>query len=86
MHIPSNIYGPARQSERNDPKEIVIVTTGSQGEPMSSVTRMAMGDHKSISLQPDDMVLLSARTIPGNERAISNIINHALPPGRRGVV
>ena len=75
MHVPSNLLIQPDQLKGMDPKEVVIVTTGSQGEPMSSVSRMAMGDHKNISIQPDDMVLLSARTIPGNERAISNIIN-----------
>jgi len=75
MHIPTNLLIQPDQLKGMDPKEVVIVTTGSQGEPMSSVSRMAMGDHKNISIQPDDMVLLSARTIPGNERAISNIIN-----------
>lgn len=75
MHVPTNLLVQPDNLKGMDPKEVVIVTTGSQGEPMSSVSRMAMGDHKQISLQPDDMVLLSARTIPGNERAISNIIN-----------
>jgi ribonuclease J len=75
MHIPSNLIIQPDNLKGMDPKEVVIVTTGSQGEPMSSVSRMAMGDHKQISIQPDDLVLLSARTIPGNERAISNIIN-----------
>jgi len=75
MHVPANMLVQPDQLKGMDPKEVVIVTTGSQGEPMSSVSRMAMGDHKNISIQPDDMVLLSARTIPGNERAISNIIN-----------
>lgn len=75
MHVASNLLISPDNLKGMDPKEVVIVTTGSQGEPMSSVTRMAMGDHKQISVQSDDMVLLSARTIPGNERAISNIIN-----------
>jgi ribonuclease J len=75
MHVPSALLVSPDNLKGMDPKEVVIVTTGSQGEPMSSVTRMAMGDHKQISIQPDDMVLLSARTIPGNERPISNIIN-----------
>ncbi len=75
MHIPANMIIQPDNLKGMDPKEVVIVTTGSQGEPMSSVSRMAMGDHKQINLQPDDMVLLSARTIPGNERSISNIIN-----------
>jgi len=61
--------------------DIVIVTTGSQGEPMSSVSRMAHGDHKFIDVQEGDLVLLSARTIPGNERAISRIINQLYKRG-----
>ncbi len=75
MNIPPDMLVQPDNLKGMDPKDIVIITTGSQGEPMSSVSRMAMGDHKTISLQPEDMVLLSARTIPGNERAISNIIN-----------
>ncbi len=75
MHVSSSLLVSPENVKGMDPKEVVLVTTGSQGEPMSSVTRMAMGDHKQISIQPDDLVLLSARTIPGNERSISNIIN-----------
>ena len=75
LHIPQNLLIQPEQLKGTDPESVVIVTTGSQGEPMSSVSRMAMGDHKQLSIQPGDMVLLSARTIPGNERAISNIIN-----------
>jgi len=81
IHIPSNMLVQPDNLKGYDPKEIVIITTGSQGEPMSSVTRMAMGDHKFITLKPDDMVILSARTIPGNERPISNIINHLYRQG-----
>ena len=61
--------------------EIVIVTTGSQGEPMSSLSRMAMDYHKQIKVKDGDTVLLSARFIPGNERAIGRVINHLF---RRG--
>ncbi len=75
MHVPANLLVQPDQLKGMDPQDVVIVTTGSQGEPMSSVSRMAMGDHKQVSIQPDDLVILSARTIPGNERAISNIIN-----------
>ena len=75
LHIPSNILVAPENLKGIDPSQLVLVTTGSQGEPMSSVARMAMGDHKQVSIQPDDLVILSARTIPGNERAISNIIN-----------
>lgn len=55
--------------------QVVIITTGSQGEPMSSLVRMASGLHKQINIKKGDLVLLSSKRIPGNEKAISNIIN-----------
>ena len=55
--------------------QIVIVTTGSQGEPMSSLTRMARDSHKGLKIKPGDTVILSSRFIPGNEKAITSIIN-----------
>ena len=55
--------------------QVVIVTTGSQGEPMSSLTRMARNSHKGLKIKPGDTVILSSRFIPGNEKAITSIIN-----------
>ena len=55
--------------------KIVIVTTGSQGEPMSGLSRIALGEHKKIQIKPTDTVVISAKAIPGNERAILKIIN-----------
>ncbi|MBI5043836.1 MAG: ribonuclease J [Nitrospirae bacterium] len=67
---------------KNIPDEkIVIITTGSQGEPMSSLARMAVNEHKDIQIEEGDTVVLSSRVIPGNEKAISRIINHLF---RRG--
>lgn len=57
-------------------RKMVVLTTGSQGEPMSSLTRMAQSSHKSISIKKGDTVILSSRFIPGNERAITTIINN----------
>ncbi len=55
--------------------EIIMITTGSQGEPMSSLARMASGTHKYIGIKPNDTVILSSKFIPGNEKAIAHIIN-----------
>ena len=60
---------------------IVLVTTGSQGEPMSALTRMAHNDHKKIKIKKGDTVILSSRFIPGNERAITNNINNLYRQG-----
>lgn len=55
--------------------KIVILTTGSQGEPMSGLVRMAAGEHRKLSMIPGDLVIISATPIPGNERYVSNVIN-----------
>jgi len=60
---------------------VVIITTGSQGEPMSVLSRIAMDEHKTIKIKEGDTVILSAKMIPGNERSIGKIINHLF---RRG--
>jgi ribonuclease J len=75
LDIPEDMIIQPEHLRGTPPSEVVIITTGSQGEPMSSVSRMAHGDHKYIDIQEDDLVLLSSRTIPGNERSISQIIN-----------
>jgi ribonuclease J len=61
--------------------EIIIITTGSQGEPMSALARMASGIHKKIKIKQDDTVILSSKFIPGNERAIAKIINNLFRQG-----
>ena len=58
------------------PDKIVIITTGSQGEPMSALTRMAMNDHKKVDIMPGDTVIISATPIPGNEKLVSRTIDH----------
>ena len=63
--------------------EIVILTTGSQGEPMSALTRMANNDHMKIQIKPGDLVIISANPIPGNEITVSNVINTLYEKGAR---
>lgn len=58
------------------PEQVCIISTGSQGEPMSALVRIAMDDHKQIKVEPGDTVILSSRNIPGNERTISDLINN----------
>ncbi|WP_305044410.1 ribonuclease J [Geoalkalibacter sp.] len=57
-------------------REVMVITTGSQAEPLSALMRIAMADHKQLELEPGDTVILSSKFIPGNEKAISNLINH----------
>jgi ribonuclease J len=62
-------------------QDVLCITTGSQGEPMSALSRIAIDDHRHVKLGPEDTVVLSARAIPGNEKAIARVINHV---ARRG--
>lgn len=66
-----------------DNNELVIITTGSQGEPMSALTRIAYSEHRKIELLPEDLVILSATPIPGNEKTVSRIINKLIEKGTR---
>lgn len=63
------------------PGDLTIITTGSQGEPMSALTRIAYGEHRKIHLIPDDVVILSATPIPGNEMDVTKIINKMIDNG-----
>jgi ribonuclease J len=62
-------------------QDVVCICTGSQGEPQAALPRIAIDDHRHVSLQPDDVVVFSAREIPGNEKAIGRVMNHI---ARRG--
>ena len=61
--------------DKMDDKEVLIMTTGSQGEPMSALTRMAAGEFKTLKIRKNDLVILSASPIPGNEKNVYNVIN-----------
>jgi ribonuclease J len=69
------------QLERLDPAELMVVTTGSQGEPMSGLTRMSNRDHRNITIVPGDTVILSASPIPGNEEAVARTIDNLFKEG-----
>ncbi len=62
-------------------ERLVIITTGSQGEPMSALTRMATGDHKKVEITPNDLVIISATPIPGNEKFVSKVIDDLMQIG-----
>ncbi|SFV49870.1 Zn-dependent hydrolase, RNA-metabolising [hydrothermal vent metagenome] len=76
IRLPKNIFiDPEEVAHMND-KEVLIVTTGSQGEPSSALFRMAIGEHRHIKIKPTDLVVLSSRAIPGNEASISQMLNY----------
>jgi len=81
LKIPAGIQIRDSDVGTYNPREVLCLTTGSQGEPMSALSRMAIDDHRFVKLAPDDTVVLSARAIPGNEKAIGRVINHI---ARRG--
>ncbi|MHC1696561.1 MAG: ribonuclease J [Geobacteraceae bacterium] len=76
LRIPDNLLVELKDLPKLPKDQICMITTGSQGEPMSGLTRIAMDDHKQIKLEPGDTVILSSRFIPGNEKTISDLINH----------
>ena len=76
MHLPDQIEIREKDISALPDHEITIITTGSQGEPMSSLTRMSQNNHKHIKIKPGDTIILSSRFIPGNETAINRIINN----------
>ena len=67
--------------KKYQPNQLVIITTGSQGEPMSALYRMAYNDHRKVDITPGDLVIVSASPIPGNEKLVSNVINELCKKG-----
>ena len=76
INIPDDVEINERQISKFPDQQIAIITTGSQGEPMSALARMAQGKHKNISVKDGDTIILSSRFIPGNELAITSVINN----------
>jgi len=73
---------PEQVAHMND-KDVLIVTTGSQGEPSSALFRMSIGEHRHIKIKPTDLIVLSSRAIPGNEGSISGMLNHLQRAGAK---
>jgi len=81
LNVPDNVLVDINKTKHIKDEELVIITTGSQGEPMSALSRMAAGDHKAIQIKKGDTVILSSSPIPGNEKTISNILNKLFEKG-----
>lgn len=75
MHIPDDTLIEMERINSYPPEKIAIVTTGSQGEPMSALTRMATADHRWVGIQPGDTVIISATPIPGNEKMVARTVD-----------
>ena len=63
------------------PEKMVIITTGSQGEPLSALSRMSSGDHRQVSITPNDLIIISATPIPGNEKFVGKLVNELMKQG-----
>ncbi len=81
LKIPKGTFVDIGKIKGLDDDKIVLVTTGSQGEPMSALSRMASSDHKMVQIKRGDTVILSSSPIPGNEKAVSNILNSLMEKG-----
>ena len=75
MKVPKGVLIDIDEITNYPPHKLVIITTGSQGEAMSALTRMAYSEHRKVTLGPKDTVIISANPIPGNEKAVSKVIN-----------
>lgn len=83
IKFPKDQFIEAHEVNKYNDKEVLIVTTGSQGESMSALYRMAIHEHRHIKIKPEDQIILSSKAIPGNEASVSEIINHLLKAGAK---
>ena len=81
LNIPAGALVDLKMTRNIPDDKLVIITTGSQGEPMSALARIASGDHKAIKLKKGDTVILSSSPIPGNEKTVSNVVNKLFEKG-----
>jgi len=81
LHAPTGLVIEVNELRNYTPNQLVIITTGSQGEPMAALSRMAASDHRQITVTPSDKVIISASPIPGNEKLVSRVINDLMEQG-----
>ena len=81
LNVPKNILIDIDMLKKYPPEQIVLITTGSQGEPMSALSRMAYSDHRKVMVGEGDFIIISANPIPGNEKSVGNIVDELLKRG-----
>lgn len=81
LSVPEGLLIDIDTMNRYTNEQIVLITTGSQGEPMSALTRMAMNDHKKVNITPQDFIIISATPIPGNEKFVTRVVNELMKSG-----
>lgn len=81
LTIPQNIMIDITEIKNYSDEQLVIITTGSQGEPMAALSKIALSEHKQVEIKPGDRVIISASSIPGNEKTISKVINELFKKG-----
>ncbi|WP_367925018.1 ribonuclease J [uncultured Ruthenibacterium sp.] len=81
LHAPENVLIDIESINKYPPEQIVLITTGSQGEPLSALSRMAAASHRNVRVGPGDFIIISANPIPGNEKMVTKVINGLLRLG-----
>lgn len=81
LNVPEGILIDMQTINSYPKEQIVLITTGSQGEPMSALSRMASADHRQVVVGPDDFIIISATPIPGNEKMVGNVVNELMRKG-----
>lgn len=81
LKVPQNVLIEIEAINNYTPDKVVIITTGSQGEPLSALHRMAFSDHRQVAIMPGDMIIISATPIPGNEKFVDKVINELMKRG-----
>ena len=81
IRVPDNVLVDIEEINKYPPEKLVLITTGSQGEPLSALSRMAQASHRNVKVGPNDFIIISARPIPGNEKTVTKVVNGLLSLG-----